>query len=45
MCIRDRCYEGGIREFVRWYNRHKTPLHEQVVYMAGKKGDQTARCV
>ena len=36
------CYEGGIREFVRWYNRHKTPLHEQVVYMAGKKGDQTA---
>ena len=36
------CYEGGIREFVRWYNRHKMPLHEQVVYMAGKKGDQTA---
>ena len=36
------CYEGGIREFVSWYNRHKTPLHEQVIYMAGKKGDQTA---
>ena len=36
------CYEGGIREFVRWYNRHKTPLHETVVYMAGSKGDDTA---
>ena len=36
------CYEGGIREFVRWYNRHKTPLHEQVIYMSGTKGDDTA---
>ena len=36
------CYEGGIREFVRWYNRHKTPIHEDVVYMAGKKDDSTA---
>ena len=40
------CYEGGIREFVRWYNRHKTPLHEQVVYMAGKRATrpQRSRC-
>ena len=36
------CYEGGIREFARWYNRHKTPLHDTVIYMAGKKGDETA---
>ena len=31
------CYEGGIREFVQWHNRHKTPLHEQVIYMSGAK--------
>ena len=36
------CYEGGIREFVQWYNRHKTPLHENVVYMSGRKDDATA---
>ena len=36
------CYEGGIREFAAWYNRHKTPIHEQVIYMAGQKGDATA---
>ncbi len=33
------CYEGGIREFVRWYNRHKTPLHEEVIYMSGVRND------
>ena len=36
------CYEGGIREFARWYNRHKTPLHDKVIYMSGSKGDSTA---
>ena len=36
------CYEGGIREFVTWINRNKTPLHEEVIYMAGAKGDSTA---
>ena len=35
-------YEGGIREFVTYLNRSKTPLHEQVIYMAGKKGDSMA---
>ena len=30
-------YEGGIREFVTFINRNKTPLHEQVIYMAGEK--------
>lgn len=27
------CYEGGIREFVSYINRSKSPLHEQVIYM------------
>ena len=36
------CYEGGIREFVRWYNRHKTDLHNEVIYMSGSKNDAQA---
>ena len=36
------CYEGGIREFVSWTNRHKTPLHNDIIYMAGSKGDASA---
>ncbi len=36
------CYEGGIREFVTWCNRNKTPIHSDVVYMAGNKGDASA---
>ncbi len=32
-------YEGGIREFVRYINRNKTPLHEEVIYLSGSKGD------
>ena len=32
-------YEGGIREYVTWLNRHKTPLDEQVIYMSGSKED------
>ena len=36
------CYEGGIREFVTYINRNKTPLHEDVIYLAGTKGDSTA---
>ncbi len=35
-------YEGGIREFVTYINRNKTPLHEEVIYMAGAKNDSTA---
>ena len=35
-------YEGGIREFVTYINRNKTPLHEQVIYLSGAKDDATA---
>ena len=36
------CFEGGIREFARWANRNKTPVHEDVIYMSGSKGDASA---
>ena len=36
------CYEGGIREFATWSNRNKTPLHQDVIYMQGSKGDASA---
>ena len=35
-------YAGGIREFVTWLNRAKTPIHNNVVYMAGEKEDAMA---
>lgn len=30
-------YEGGIREFVTYLNRSKTPLYEDIMYFEGKK--------
>ncbi len=36
------CYEGGIREFVRFINKNKTALHEEVIYMSGEKEDSMA---
>ena len=36
------CYEGGIREFVTYLNRHKNPLHDEVIYLSGTKGDAVA---
>ncbi len=39
---RTMCYEGGIREFAQWMNKHKTVIHNDVIYMAGTKGDASA---
>ncbi len=36
------CYAGGIREFVTFINRNKTPLHDQVIYMSGEREDSMA---
>ena len=36
------CYEGGIREFATWCNRNKTPIHSDVIYMSGMKGEASA---
>ena len=36
------CYEGGIREFVSFINRNKQALHEDVIYVAGKREDSEA---
>ena len=36
------CYEGGIREFVTWLNKHKTPIHEDVIYLSGSRDDAIA---
>ena len=36
------CYQGGIREFVTYINRNKTPLHEEVIYMSGTRDDSMA---
>ena len=36
------CYAGGIREFVRFINRNKAPLHEDVIYVSGIREDAEA---
>ena len=36
------CYQGGIREFVRWLNKHKTPVHQDVIYLSGSRSDAIA---
>ena len=33
----EMCYEGGIREFVSFINKNKTPVHEDVIYMSGER--------
>ena len=36
------CYEGGIREFVSYLNKHKNTIHNEVIYLSGSKGDAIA---
>ena len=35
-------YEGGIREFVAYINRNKAPIHEEPIYMTGRKDEAVA---
>ena len=32
-------YEGGIKEYVEYLNRHKDALYEDIIYCEGQKGD------
>lgn len=32
-------YEGGIKEYVEYLNRHKDPLYGSIIYCEGMKGD------
>ena len=36
------CYEGGIREYVAFLNKNKTPLTDDIVYLSGKKDEAIA---
>ena len=38
----EMCYAGGIREFVRFINGGKAPLHEDVIYVSGVRDGSTA---
>ena len=37
--IRAFHYEGGIKEYVEYLNRHKDPLYEEIIYCEGQRGD------
>ena len=31
------CYEGGISEYVRYINKNKNPIHEQIIHLDGEE--------
>ena len=31
------CYEGGISEYVKFINKNKTPIHEQIIHLEGEE--------
>ena len=33
------CYEGGIKEYITYLNKSKTPLYEDILYFEGQKND------
>ena len=37
--VREFHYEGGIKEYVSYLNRHKDPLYEQIIYCEGQRED------
>ncbi len=38
------CYEGGIMDYVRYLNDGKTTLHDDPIYMEGKRDEVICRC-
>ena len=38
----EMCYEGGIREYVSYLNKHKTVIHDDVIYLNGSKDSAIA---